>query len=108
MAKIDLGHINWILTANTLVGLPRPLLSRLDVVEISGPQASDFDALLAQILVGLNRRWQLVPGHMPPIHPKAEASLRQRFVQHRSARQLARDVEAAIAAVVPFLDRRTH
>ena len=107
---IDLLDKQW--RVQLWVGWPwitlRPLMSRLDIVEIDGPRSADLNTLLAQVLVDLGRRWQLAPGQMPAIHPQGEQSLRMRFVRHRSARQLLREGVAAIASVAPLLERPTQ
>ena len=108
MAPIDLSHVNWVLTANSIENLPRPLLSRLDIIHVEGPAPLHFDGLLTGILQDIRTHWQLSEESMPELHVCAEAELKARFIRHRSARQLGREVEAALSAIVPLLSRRVN
>src|SRR5690606_4634128 len=45
----DLTAINWIVTANTLAGIPEPLRNRLTIVQVGHPGAADFNAILGGI-----------------------------------------------------------
>ena len=106
LAPVDLSHVNWICTANTTDTLSPMLLSRLDVVQLTGPGSEHFDGLVRVILRDLARRWDVPPGDLPDLHPVAEERLRQVFAKGRSARALAHAVERCIAAVVGLNSRR--
>lgn len=69
LAEVDLSHLNWVLTANTAETLSPMLLSRLDVVEVSGPKPEHFDLLLRNVLRDLARRWEVPVGSLPDIPP---------------------------------------
>jgi hypothetical protein len=45
----DLSRISWLATANSLKGLDRPLLSRMQVLHVSGPSAEHLDGLVRRI-----------------------------------------------------------
>src|SRR5690606_31841816 len=47
LTNCNLSQISWILTANDVHSLPRPLLSRLRVIRVGRPAAEHFDRLLA-------------------------------------------------------------
>ncbi|MGO3933696.1 AAA family ATPase [Rhodopseudomonas pseudopalustris] len=60
---LDLSHVSYIATANSLDPLPGPIRDRFRVIEFPMPTASDVDALLPAVLAdlaaerGLDRRW---------------------------------------------------
>lgn len=97
MAHVNVSHVNWIMTANSLAGVPAPLKSRLDIVEVKGPGPEHFDALLRNLIRDVAARWRMPVNMLPDIVPAAEDVLRSRFERHRSARQLGREVQAALA-----------
>lgn len=49
-AKVDLSHVDWILLANDLEGLPAPLLDRVHVFRVSYPQGEDLYRTVARAL----------------------------------------------------------
>ncbi len=108
MAPCDLSHVNWILTANSLDGLPAPLRSRLDIVQVEGPSPTHFDCLLSNLLEGTADAWGLPPTLLPDLEPEAERLLRARFTRHRSVRRLERELRAAMAAGISAAPRLTN
>jgi ATP-dependent Lon protease len=65
--QIDVSHVSYIATANSLRSLPPPLMDRFSVIEFERPQATHIDAMLPSIVAdiasqkGLDLRW------VPPI-----------------------------------------
>lgn len=55
-ACVDLSHVNWILTANDVQQLGRPLLSRVRLVRVPQPPASAAYGIIDSILSDLGRR----------------------------------------------------
>ena len=106
LAPVDLSHVNWICTANATDSLSPMLLSRLDVVHLSGPEPEHFEGLLKGVLRELASRWEVPLAGLPELHPVAKERLREVFAKGRSARALALAVERCIAAVVGLDDRR--
>ena len=53
-APIDLSHVSWLLCANGLDGLSRPLLDRLTVFEVAAPRGPDLEALVQAVFAGLD------------------------------------------------------
>ena len=49
MTAVDLSHINWMATANSLKGLTQPLLSRLRVVETPAPAPEHITAIIGGV-----------------------------------------------------------
>lgn len=101
LAPVNLSHICWILTCNSADGLPAPLRSRLDIVEVAGPGPEHFDALVRTILSDLAGGWQVPPAMMPDIPSKALVSLRKAFARTHSVRRLRRHIESIVAALIP-------
>jgi ATP-dependent Lon protease len=48
LAPVDLSQISWVLTANTILTLQRPLLSCLRVITVGYPAPETFDRILAR------------------------------------------------------------
>ncbi len=107
LAPVDVSHVNWILTANSLAGLPAPLRSRLDIVHVDGPSPEHFDILLANLFDEIAGQWRLPHTLLPTVAFEAEELLRHRFARHRSVRRLERELRAAMAAVIGAVPRLT-
>jgi hypothetical protein len=97
-APIDLSHVNWIFSANGLVGLSAPLLSRMDIVRVTGPSPDHFDVLLTNLTDALAHEWGVPLAVLPHLERDAEELMRKRFAKHRSVRRLDRELRAATAA----------
>lgn len=41
--RLDLSHVNWIATANSLSSIPKPLLSRFEIILAGEPDASGYE-----------------------------------------------------------------
>ena len=108
LADVDLSHVNWILTANTTETLSRPLLSRLQIVRINGPEPQHFDQLLHSIRADIATSWGVRASELPELHGEAEAHLRANFAANRSMRQLSRALDAAMSASVRSAHRSSH
>lgn len=100
MCEVDLSAACWILTANDASDLPRPLLSRLDVIRVGPPGPEHLDDLIADIVAGFARRWGVSPETLPNLPPRATRAIRDAFGGHRSVRRLRRHVEGLLAALV--------
>lgn len=107
LAPIDVSHVSWILTANSLDGLSPPLRSRLDIVQVDGPAPEHFGILLANLLDALAGQWGLQHCLLPDLAPEAEELLRRRYSRHRSVRQLEVELKAALAAGIAAEPRLT-
>ena len=101
LASCDLRNVSWVLTANELSGIPRPLLSRVTVVHVNGPAPEHFDALLFSILNDMAREMQVQVAQLPRLEPEAKELLRDYFLRSRSVRALRAGVSAAIGCAQP-------
>ena len=105
-APIDASHVNWIFTANSLEGVSAPLLSRMDIVRVTGPAPGHFEVLLSGLTEELAREWGVPLTDLPCLADEAEELLRKQFAKHRSVLRLDRELRAAMAAGVGLAERR--
>jgi ATP-dependent Lon protease len=66
-SAVDLSAINWLCTANSLEGLPTPLLDRLRILRMPSPTAEHLPALAASLLRELARERGIDPRWLPPL-----------------------------------------
>ncbi|MGY4396694.1 ATP-dependent Lon protease [Sphingomonas sp. UYAg733] len=104
-AEIDLSHVNWVLTANRVDGLPAPLLSRVDIVEVAGPGPEHAEMILAALWRDVARDAGLPPSALPRIEAAAETMLLRLFRNTRSVRRLRRAIEALVAVSARHVPR---
>jgi hypothetical protein len=95
-ATVDISHCNWIFTANSLDGIPAPLLDRLRVVRLENPSREHIPAIIKSIVgeladeIGTDARL-LMP------EPEIVQMLTSWFMRHgQSIRRLKRAVESAV------------
>jgi ATPase family associated with various cellular activities (AAA) len=48
--NVDASHVNWVFTANSLEGIPVPLKSRCNVLEIRAPEVAEIPAILKSMV----------------------------------------------------------
>lgn len=96
-APIDLSHVNWILTANSVHGLSGPLLSRLSVIEVAGPAPEHAESVLASLLQAQAARWDLPCSAFPALDRAIEDELLAQFRRHRSVRRMRKALASILA-----------
>jgi hypothetical protein len=101
LAPADLSQISWILTANAVDNLPRPLLSRLRVVRVERPGLDAFDGIFAAILRDIATELSINQTDLPALPDKVVAVLQIGFARGAGVRELKRAVEAALARAEP-------
>lgn len=72
----DLSHINWIITANTLQGIPKPLLDRCLVVRVPEPGPEHLEVLAADLLDEMRVERRLEAFGCPELDPTELDALR--------------------------------
>lgn len=95
--EVDLSRMNWIATANSLDGLPDPLLSRLEISRITAPEPDHIHAILPAIVSGLEEFHGMAAGTLPALSTAMTAGLKDRFARERNIRNLRRAVERHFA-----------
>lgn len=105
MAAVDLRHVVWVATANSVHALPPPLLSRFDVVRVAGPGLVHVPGLLGRFRVEWAVRNGVTPAMAPALTPAAEALLIEHYARTRSLRQLRRGLEMALREAIRFAPR---
>ncbi|HWF98190.1 MAG TPA: AAA family ATPase [Steroidobacteraceae bacterium] len=97
LAPADLSQVSWVLTANSLEPLPRPLLSRLRVTRVNPPGPEAFEGLLEGILHDITQDLQISRDQLPALADEAVAILRDGFARNADVRKLKRAVETLLA-----------
>ena len=105
LASCDLSQISWILTANELAGISKPLLSRLRVIHVEAPRFEHFDVLYHGLLRDLADELMLPPAFLPPLDPLVVECLRQWFGRGVSVRKLRAAIAGALANAYPHSRR---
>jgi ATP-dependent Lon protease len=106
--EIDLGHVNWILTADRIDTLPAPLLSRIEIVEVATPGPEHAEMILAALWADVARDVGLPPSALPRIEAAAETALLRLFRNTRSVRRLRRAIETLVAVSARHLPRTVN
>ncbi len=96
----DLSAVNWILSANSLAGLPDPLLNRMTVVRVTSPSSEQLPAILENLKTEIAKELRVDPFALPEIHPEAERMLEHAFAEGQSIRRIRAALLAAIGASV--------
>lgn len=94
---INLSAINWLMTANSLSGLPAPFLDRVRILHVDEPEVAHVPALAASILADL----AAASGHagwLPPLDGDELATVARGWKRHKSLRHLRRLVEGVLRA----------
>jgi hypothetical protein len=94
---IDVNHVNWIFTANSLAGLPAPFLDRVRVVHVDSPRVEHVPALSAVILKELGSSVGHA-GWMPRLEPWEMEGVVKVWKRNPSIRWLRCLVEAVMRA----------
>lgn len=100
MVPADLAAINWILAANSLDGIPEPLLSRMAVIEIGGPGREDFQPILQGLLRDIAREHDTELFALPELNREAVGLLREHFLAGVPIRRIKAAVVSAVAAAL--------
>jgi ATP-dependent Lon protease len=94
-ASLDLSHISYIATANTLDGLPAHLLDRFRIAEFPKPSARDLERILPGVVADLARERNLDVRWITPLSGSEQRIVAASW-QGGSVRLLRRLVEALL------------
>jgi ATP-dependent Lon protease len=92
---IDLSHVSYVATANSLDPLPSPIRDRFRVASFPKPNADDLDALLPAVIADLARERGLDQSWVPPLDGLEHAAVARHW-RGGSVRRLRRTVEAIL------------
>ena len=107
-AEIDLSHINWVMTANRIDRLPAALLSRVEVIHVSGPRPEDAELVLPALWRDVADQFGLPPSALPQVEQAAETALLRLFRRTRSVRRLRQAIETLVAVSARHRLREVH
>lgn len=93
--NLDLSHVSYIATANSIDPLPSPIRDRFRVVMFPKPAADDIDALLPAVIADLAKERGLDASWVPPLDGAEHAAV-ARYWRGGSVRRLRRVVEAIL------------
>lgn len=85
---VDCGHLQWLLTANSLKGINAALLSRVRLFTISQPSRSHYPRLAQQICHAFAREYQVDPRFLPPLDGEDLEFIQTQCTSVRQVRQL--------------------
>ena len=88
----DLSNVFFITTANTLDGIPRPLLDRMEVLELSGYSDQEKEAIARQYLVPRQRDENGLTDAQLAIEDDALHYLVRRYTREAGVRELERTI----------------
>lgn len=95
-AEVDVSHLSWIFTANSLDGIPGALRNRLRVLRMPRPRREHVPVIAAQVLRellrdrGIDERWE------PPLDREEIAAIAQACGDEVSIRDLQRYVAGVL------------
>jgi len=104
-ANVDLSFVNWVLTANEVTGLGRPLLSRLRVVHMPAPPASAAPRIIRSAIQDIGRRLGWPKEALPELDPEVHDALVDAMAKGASPRNIATMLEQILA--IEFKWRRS-
>jgi hypothetical protein len=97
---VDLSGVTWLFTANSLAGLPSPLLSRIRVIPVSQPPVDAFTVTLDSILAEVGNERGVDPMMLPQLTPEAMRTLRTVWSLRPSPRALRTAVDHVLGVLV--------
>lgn len=95
LADVDLSHISYLATANSVTGLPRPLLDRMRLLNFPLPSRDHLGALLPAVIADLARDRGLDASWIPPLDGDEHAAVASAW-PGGSVRDLRRLVEVIL------------
>lgn len=96
----DASGVSWILTANSLEPISRPLLSRMAIARVGMPGPDAIEGILDGMRLDIALDLGLDPALLPEIDPAARRALADAFGRGRSLRSIRAALVRAMAAGV--------
>jgi ATP-dependent Lon protease len=95
---IDCSHVHWIFTANSLEGLPEPLLSRVQIFHIQRPGENALPAILKGFREDFAKRFGIAAGRLPQVDELLHHRLRIELNKGADLRRLRGIFESELKA----------
>ncbi len=95
--SVDLSHVNWVLTANDLEPLGRPLLSRVRIIHMPHPPVSAATKIIDSVLDDLGRRYEWPAEAVPELEPEVRKALVTAMAKGASPRNISVMLEQVFA-----------
>jgi len=96
-ASCDLTQVNWILAANSLEGIPAPLLSRLTIINVGQPSGSAFEPVFQGILEDIAKDVGVPTFALPDLEEEAVTALSKAFANGVSIRRVKAATRRALS-----------
>jgi len=90
---LDLSHVLFVCTANSLDGLPQPLLDRMEIIEISGYTFEEKAAIAAKYLEPVARETAGLKNADVRLLPEAVDVLIKQYCRESGVRNLKKQIE---------------
>jgi len=103
----DLSGVSWILTANSLEPISKPLLSRMDIAHVGLPGPNAIDGIIEGMRADVASELELDIKALPEIDPAARRALAGAFEHGRSLRGVKAALVRALAAGARMKGRRS-
>jgi len=96
-ASCNLTQVNWILAANSLEGIPAPLLSRLTIINVGHPSGSAFEPVFQAILEDIAKDVEVPTLALPSLEKEAVTALSEAFANGASIRRVKAATRRALS-----------
>lgn len=97
---VDMSQVSWILTANDISGLSRPLLDRVRIFDVPAPDIAHLPAIIHGIVADIASDYCIPPDEMPELPTETMQQLLDIYRNGASIRVVKRAVAAAIAVAI--------
>lgn len=96
--EVDLSHVSWIAGANSLKGLPSPILSRFHVIKVEAPDGRDWPDIRSALTKEFARSSQVSIDALPVLEPPVDEMMRKLLDKRRDLRIVRRVFEDVLLA----------
>jgi hypothetical protein len=98
--EVDLSHVTWIAGANSLKGLPSPILSRFQVIEVEAPDGRDWPEVRSAFTQEFARSIQIPIDALPALEPPVDEMMRMLLDKRRDLRVVRRVFEDVMSVAI--------
>jgi len=98
--NVDISYVNWILTANSLTGIPKPLLSRVQIVQTGQPGPEHMPGLIYAVRTEIARAHGVHPALVPELDGDETAIVSKAGDAREAARIVQRLIDNKLSAAI--------